>query len=86
MIKNLTKIAINAAFAVLALVLFAGLLTPEKTRFGTYTDPILYWTNDTYFANNFTNAADNPDQKIGCETDYECEQIYGADYTGEEDF
>lgn len=30
-------------------------LTPEKTNKGEYTQPFKYWTDNTYFVQNFTN-------------------------------
>jgi hypothetical protein len=30
-------------------------LTPEKTLNGEYTQPLKYWTDNTYFVQNFTN-------------------------------
>ena len=34
-------------------MLFMCVLTPEKTNEGEYTQPYKYWTDDTYFQQNF---------------------------------
>lgn len=34
-------------------VFMFALFTPEKTKDGDYTNPLLYWTDDTYVAENF---------------------------------
>lgn len=35
------------------MLLILCIMTPEKTKDGNYTNPILYWTSDTYMNNNF---------------------------------
>lgn len=34
-------------------IVFMCVLTPEKTNKGEYTQPFKYWTDDTYFNENF---------------------------------
>ena len=67
-----------------------AILTPEKTPSGQYTDPVKYWTSQQYYTEQFITAASaaEPDEycdHIGCGSDWECEQIYGADYNEEEE-
>lgn len=37
----------------IALVFTLALLTPEKTKAGDYTNPLLYWTDNAYVSENF---------------------------------
>lgn len=40
--------------AIIVMLLFLiSFFTPEKTKFGTYTDAIKYWTSDEYMCANF---------------------------------
>lgn len=34
-------------------MMFICILTPEKTNKGEYTQPFKYWTDNTYFNENF---------------------------------
>jgi len=36
------------------LVSIVCILTPEKTKHGTYTDVVKYWMSDAYLCENFT--------------------------------
>lgn len=79
-------VAGGALFAVLGL----AILTPEKTPRGQFTDPLKYWTDNQYFTENFLTAANAAEpgeycNYAGCGSDWECEQIYGADYNEEEE-
>lgn len=51
------KYAIYIVLAFIAMlmvmVFIMCIITPEKTSFGEYTDPIKYWTSDAYVRNNF---------------------------------
>ena len=62
------------------LFLLLALLTPEKTPRGQFTDPLKYWTDDQYFIENFTTAANaaEPETIATCSTDWECEQCGAA--------
>lgn len=40
----------------MTIVLAIGLMTPEKTKNGNYTDVWKYWTNDTYLCQNFCDC------------------------------
>ena len=33
-------------------------VTPEKTVYGEYTNPVKYWTSDAYVRNNFSMKGD----------------------------
>lgn len=35
------------------LIMFVCIMTPEKTKDGTYTDIYKYWTDDAYLCRNF---------------------------------
>jgi len=69
-------VAGGALFAALGL----AILTPEKTPRGQFTDPLKYWTDDQYFIENFTTAANaaEPETIATCLTDWECEQCGAA--------
>lgn len=42
-------------------MMFICILTPEKTKYGEFTQPFKYWTDNSYFQQNFIggNNADN---------------------------
>lgn len=37
----------------IGMLMMICIFTPEKTKYGEYTSPYLYWTNDAYFQKNF---------------------------------
>lgn len=39
--------------AFMMLIMFICIMTPEKTKHGTYTDVYKYWTDDVYVCRNF---------------------------------
>lgn len=49
--------------AFLLSVMFFGILTPDKTECGKFTDVIKYWTDDVYFANNFESPVCHKERK-----------------------
>jgi len=51
--KVLEILSISVASVVFTLVFMLCLLTPEKTKYNTYTDPYKYWTSDAYLCENF---------------------------------
>lgn len=56
MIKGLLSLLIMLLAPILVfMILFIAIFTPEKDKYGNFTDPIEYWTNDTYFENNFNH-------------------------------
>ena len=36
-----------------SILLWIMILTPEKTKYGEFTQPFKYWTDDSYFQQNF---------------------------------
>ena len=52
------KYCVYAALGIIALLMVMMLLmciiTPEKTVYGEYTNPVKYWTSDAYVRNNFS--------------------------------
>lgn len=52
--KNIfATILANIIFGLLVLFIILGLLTPDKDKFGNYTQPVAYWTDNVYFESNF---------------------------------
>lgn len=52
--KKLVQIILVMLFGMtLGVLLMICLFTPEKTKYGEYTSPYLYWTSDVYFNKNF---------------------------------
>ena len=47
-----TVLSIIALLMVMMLILCV--ITPEKTVYGEYTNPVKYWTSDAYVRNNFS--------------------------------
>ena len=39
--------------AFIMIIMFVCIMTPEKTKDGTYTDIYKYWTDDAYLCRNF---------------------------------
>ena len=39
--------------SIISMMMWIVILTPEKTLDGEYTQPFKYWTDDTYFQQNF---------------------------------
>lgn len=51
---NVFQIVCGILIAEMIILLFiVCLLTPEKTKDGTYTNVYKYWTDDTYLCRNF---------------------------------
>ena len=52
------KYCVYAVLSIIALLMVMMLLmcviTPEKTVYGEYTNPVKYWTSDAYVRNNFS--------------------------------
>ena len=52
------KYCMYAVLGIIALLMVMMLIlcviTPEKTVYGEYTDPVKYWTSDAYVRNNFS--------------------------------
>lgn len=42
-----------SACVFMVLTLFVCIFTPHKTKYGTFTDPYKYWTDDAYVCANF---------------------------------
>lgn len=40
-------------------VIFLGLFTPHKTKYGYFTDPYKYWTDEAYVCQNFSVKCEN---------------------------
>ena len=51
--KYATYIVLALIAMLMVTVFIMCIITPEKTSFGEYTDPIKYWTSDAYVRNNF---------------------------------
>ena len=51
--KYVTYIVLAFIVMLMGMVFIMCIVTPEKTSFGEYTNPIKYWTSDTYVRNNF---------------------------------
>lgn len=55
--KFVYKVLLNLFSIILVLLvimmLIFGFLTPEKTKYRTYTNVIKYWTSDSYVCDNF---------------------------------
>ena len=51
------KYCMYAVLGIIALLMIMMLIlcviTPEKTVYGEYTNPVKYWTSDAYFNSNF---------------------------------
>lgn len=39
--------------SVFVFLMLLCLITPDKTKYGIYTEPVKYWTDNEYFKNNF---------------------------------
>ena len=37
----------------MVMIFIMCIITPEKTIHGEYTNPVKYWTSDSYFKDNF---------------------------------
>lgn len=47
------KIVISCTAALMILFSALCILTPERDKFGNYTNPVQYWTNNAYFNTHF---------------------------------
>ena len=43
----------GAVFGLLFVLMLIAAITPEKDKFGKYTQPLQYWTDDAYYQANF---------------------------------
>ncbi len=43
----------------LVMVFLMCIVTPEKTAYGEYTNPVKYWTSDVYVRDNFNMKGNN---------------------------
>lgn len=59
--KILTGLFGLVMMSIISMMMWIVILTPEKTLDGEYTQPFKYWTDDTYFQQNFIggNNANN---------------------------
>lgn len=51
--KVISSVLTLAVLASIMVVFLLCLMTPEKTKYGTYTNLYKYWTDDTYLCSNF---------------------------------
>lgn len=43
----------GAVFGLLFVFMLIAAITPEKDKFGKYTQPLQYWTDNAYYEANF---------------------------------
>lgn len=53
MMKYITYAILGIIALLMVMVFILCIVTPEKTAYGEYTNPVKYWTSDTYFKSNF---------------------------------
>lgn len=58
MMKYFTYAVLGVAMLLMVMILLMCIVTPEKTVYGEYTNPIKYWTSDAYFNSNFVVKGD----------------------------
>lgn len=58
MMKYFTYTVLGVAILLMIMMLLMCIVTPEKTIYGEYTNPVKYWTSDTYFNSNFVVKGD----------------------------
>lgn len=51
--KSFTFLFTSFIMLSIQVIFLICILTPERDKFGNYTDPIKYWTSDTYLYTNF---------------------------------
>lgn len=58
MMKYFTYTVLGVAILLMVMMLLMCIVTPEKTVYGEYTNPVKYWTSDAYFNSNFIVKGD----------------------------
>lgn len=58
MMKYFTYTVLGIVILLMVMMLLMCIVTPEKTIYGEYTNPVKYWTSDTYFNSNFVVKGD----------------------------
>lgn len=58
MMKYFTYTVLGVAILLMIMMLLMCIVTPEKTIYGEYTNPVKYWTSDAYFNSNFVVKGD----------------------------
>jgi hypothetical protein len=58
MMKYFTYTVLGIVILLMIMMLLMCIVTPEKTVYGEYTNPVKYWTSDAYFNSNFVVKGD----------------------------